>query len=210
MVAVSPALAKEDLSTVELLQFAFGKPNNLTAHHLRTAGRSGHRMLVVHRTRCGHITMDLQSRGRRNGSQDFLGLVSGGFRSGIAVMAVGRVGHVDANIQYRHHQQRATRRDLGLLLQISLVLVAAGVTRVALGDSKSRHPPHPASRRSKHNLQAYRLLGLPTGSFRCAALATCNCDSAPLKSSTRNPDLDGRRPGALSSSRLYAVHTRSA
>ena len=32
MVAVSPALAKKDLSTVGLLQFAFGKPNNLTRY----------------------------------------------------------------------------------------------------------------------------------------------------------------------------------
>ena len=32
MVAVSPALTKDDLSTVGLLQFAFGKPNNLTRY----------------------------------------------------------------------------------------------------------------------------------------------------------------------------------
>ena len=88
MVAVSPALTKDDLSTVGLIQFAFGRPINLT-RYIVSGLLVGLAMGFVHRTRCWRITMDLQPWGHRNFSRACLGVVSGGFRSGIAVMAVG-------------------------------------------------------------------------------------------------------------------------
>ena len=80
-----------------------------------------------------------------------------------------RTVHPDTSLQYCHYQQSALPdRDLGLLLQISLVLVAAGITRVALEGLKvatSSLAQHTGAAKTQlAGMQ--RLLSLPTEFFR--------------------------------------------
>ena len=103
-----------------------------------------------------------------------------------------------ANIQYRHHQQRPAGRGSRPSAPDQPRVGRRQHHRVALGGFKvatSSSPRTPAQQ--KHNLQACTGCSIcPRSSFGCAALATCNCDLAPLRNQTRNPDLDGRRAGA--------------
>ena len=153
MVAVSPALTKDDLSTVGLIQFAFGRPINLTRYivsGLLVGLAMGFLLSIGRDVGASRWIFSLGATGTFLGA--CLGVVSGGFRSGIAVMAVGTgLAILTPAFNTVITNSALPDRDLGLLLQISLALVAAGIARVALEwIRKSRPPPRTAHRCSKN------------------------------------------------------------
>ena len=174
MVAVSPALAKKDLSTVGLLQFAFGKPNNLTRYiisGLLVGLAMGFLLSIGRDVGASRWIFSLGATGTVLGA--CLGLVSGGFRSGIAVMAVGTgLAMLTPTFNTVITNSALPDRDLGLLLQISLVLVAAGITRVALEWIQSRDILLTQNTGAAKTQLAgmHRLLNLPTEFFRVRSI----------------------------------------
>ena len=170
MVAVSPALTKDDLSTVGLIQFAFGRPINLTRYivsGLLVGLAMGFLLSIGRDVGASRWIFSLGATGTFLGA--CLGVVSGGFRSGIAVMAVGTgLAILTPAFNTVITNSALPDRDLGLLLQISLVLVAAGITRVALEWIESRDlllAQHTGAAKTQlAGMQ--RLLSLPTEFFR--------------------------------------------
>ena len=170
MVAVNPALTANDLSTLGLLRFAFGKPNNLTRYivsGLLMGLAVGFLLAIGREVGASRWIFSLGAAGAVLGS--CLGVVSGGFRSGIAVMAVGTgLAMLTPTFNTVITNSALPDRDLGLLLQISLVLVAAGMTRVALEWIQSRDvmlTQHSGAARTQL-AGMHRLLSLPTEFFR--------------------------------------------
>jgi ATP-binding cassette subfamily B protein len=174
MVAVSPALTKGDLSTVGLLQFAFGKPNNLTRYiisGLLIGLAVGFLLSIGRDVGASRWIFTLGASGTLLGA--CLGVVSGGFRSGIALMAVATgLAMLSPAFNTVITNSALPDRDFGLLLQISLVLIAAGITRVALEWLQSRDvllTQHSGA--AKTQLAAmHRLLKLPTEFFRLRSI----------------------------------------
>lgn len=174
MVAVNPALTPNDLSTLGLLRFAFGKPNNLTRYIIcgLLVGLSVGFLLAIGReVGASRWIFSLGAAGAVLGS--CLGVASGGFRSGIAVMAVGTgLAMLTPTFNTVITNSALPDRDLGLLLQISLVLVAAGMTRVALEWVQSRDvmlTQHSGAARTQL-AGMHRLLSLPTEFFRLRSI----------------------------------------
>ena len=174
MVAVNPALTANDLSTLGLLRFAFGKPNNLTRYivsGLLIGLAVGFLLAIGREVGASRWIFSLGAAGAVLGS--CLGVVSGGFRSGIAVMAVGTgLAMLTPTFNTVITNSALPDRDLGLLLQISLVLVAAGMTRVALEWIQSRDvmlTQHSGAARTQL-AGMHRLLSLPTEFFRLRSI----------------------------------------
>ena len=174
MVAVSPALTKGDLSTIGLLQFAFGKPNNLTRYivsGLLVGLAVGFLLSIGRDVGASRWIFSVGATGTLLGAS--LGVVSGGFRSGIALMAVATgLAMLTPTFNTVITNSALPDRDFGLLLQISLVLIAAGITRVALEWIQSRDvllTQHSGA--AKTQLAAmHRLLSLPTEFFRLRSI----------------------------------------
>ena len=174
MVAVSPALTKGDLSTVGLLQFAFGKPNHLSRSiisGLLIGLAVGFLLSIGRDVGASRWIFTLGATGTLLGA--CLGVVSGGFRSGIALMAVATgLAMLTPAFNTVITNSALPDRDFGLLLQISLVLIAAGITRVALEWLQSRDillTQHSGA--AKTQLAAmHRLLKLPTEFFRLRSI----------------------------------------
>ncbi len=174
MVAVSPALAKGDLSTLGLLQFAFGKPNKVTRFiviGMLTGLAAGFLLSIGRDVGATRWVFSLGATGTVLGA--CLGVLSGGFRSGFAVMAVGTgLAMLTPTFNTVITNSALPDRDLGLLLQISLVLIAAGITRVAFEWIQSRDvllTQHSGAARTQL-AGMYRLLSLPTEFFRVRSI----------------------------------------
>ncbi|MGB1776385.1 MAG: ATP-binding cassette domain-containing protein [Synechococcus sp.] len=170
MTAVSPALTEDDLSTVGLLQFAFGKPQNLTRYivsGLLIGLAVGFLLSIGRDVGASRWIFSLGATGTVLGA--CLGVVSGGFRSGIAVMGVGTgLAMLTPTFNTVITNSALPDRDLGLLLQISLVLIAAGMTRVALEWIQNRDvllTQHTGAARTQL-AGMHRVLSLPTEFFR--------------------------------------------
>jgi len=174
MVAISPALTKKDLSTLGLLQFAFGKPQNITRYivtGLLIGLAVGFLLSIGRDVGASRWIFSLGATGTILGAS--LGFVSGGFRSGIAVMAIGTgLAMLTPSFNTIITNSALPDRDLGLLLQISLILVTAGVTRVALEWIQTRDvllTQHNGS--AKAQLAGMnRVLSLPTEFFRMRSI----------------------------------------
>lgn len=170
MIAISPALTEGDLSTVGLLQFAFGKPQNLTRYivsGLLIGLAVGFLLSIGRDVGASRWIFSLGATGTVLGA--CLGLVSGGFRSGIAVMGIGTgLAMLTPTFNTVITNSALPDRDLGLLLQISLVLIAAGMTRIALEWIQNRDvllTQHTGAARTQL-AGMHRVLSLPTEFFR--------------------------------------------
>lgn len=174
MISVNRSLSKKDLSTLGLLRFAFGESKDSTQY-------------VISGLLIGLVVGFLLSIGRDIGASRWiftlgasgvvlgtaLGFVSQGFRSGIALMSVATgLAMLTPTFNTIITNNALPDQDLGLLLQISLVMVAAGVTRVALEWLQSRDvllTQHQGA--AKVQLAGmYRLLSLPTEFFRVRSI----------------------------------------
>lgn len=174
MVEVTPALTSNDLSTLGLIQFAFGKPKQLTAYivsGLLLGLCAGFLLSIGREVGASRWVFSLGATGTLLGA--CLGCLSGGFRSGTAVMAVATcLAMLTPTFNTIITNNALPDRDLGLLLQISLVLVAAGITRVALEWIQSRDvllTQHTGAARTQM-AGMHRLLSLPTEFFRLRSI----------------------------------------
>lgn len=174
MIYVTPALTNNDLSTKGLLQFAFGRTKNLSQFivcGLLIGLTAGFLLSIGRDVGASRWIFSLGISGGMLGAM--LGFVSGGFRSGIAVMAIATgLAMLTPTFNTVITNSALPDRDLGLLLQISLVMVAAGITRIALEWVQSRDvllTQHKGAARVQL-AGMYRLLSLPTEFFRIRSI----------------------------------------
>ncbi|EAU75139.1 ATP-binding cassette domain-containing protein [Synechococcus sp. RS9916] len=170
MVSISPAFRPQDLTTIGLLRFAYGKPRHTTR-------------FVIGGLLLGVVIGFLLAIGRDVGAARWifgmgitglltgtcLGVLSGGFRLGVGVMLLSTLlSLLTPTFNTVITNQALPDRDLGLLLQISLILMAAGITRVCFEWVKSRALQLSQQRGAARSQLAgmHRLLRLPTDFFR--------------------------------------------
>ena len=170
MVAVSATLSQNDLSTLGLLQFAFGQAREITPYIVKglLIGLAfGFLLSIGREVGAPRWIFSLAGSGAALGG--VLGVLSGGFRSGVAVMIVATMlAMLTPAFNTAITNQALPDRDLGLLLQVSLLLFAAGITRVGLEWVQSRDlllTQHSGA--AKVQLAGMqRVLSLPTEFFR--------------------------------------------
>ena len=170
MVSISPAFRPQDLTTIGLLRFAYGQPRHTTG-------------FVIGGLLLGVVIGFLLAIGRDVGAARWifgmgltglltgtcLGVLSGGFRLGVSVMLLSTLlALLTPTFNTVITNQALPDRDLGLLLQISLILVAAGITRVCFEWVQSRAVQLSQQRGAARSQLAgmQRLLRLPTDFFR--------------------------------------------
>lgn len=174
MVSINRSLSKQDLSTIGLLRFAFGEAKNFgqfVIAGLLIGLAAGFLLSIGRDIGASRWIFTLAASGGLLGAA--LGYVSQGFRSGIALMAIATgLAMLTPTFNTIITNNALPDQDLGLLLQISLVMVAAGVTRVALEWLQSRDvllTQHQGA--AKVQLAGmYRLLSLPTEFFRVRSI----------------------------------------
>lgn len=174
MVSIGRSLTDQDLSTVGLLQFAFGRSKTFgqfTICGVLIGLAIGFLLSIGRDVGASRWIFTLAASGGGLGAA--LGCVSMGFRSGIALMAVATgLAMLTPTFNTVITNNALPDQDLGLLLQISLVMVAAGITRVALEWLQSRDvlltQHQGAARVQLAGMQ--RLLSLPTEFFRVRSI----------------------------------------
>ena len=174
MVAISPALRSNDLSTLGLLRFAFGRTQHFTQYligGLLVGLSAGFLLSIGREVGASRWIFSLGIGGTILGAG--LGLVSGGFRTGIAVMTIATgLAMLTPTFNTVITNSALPDRDLGLLLQISLIMVVAGITRVALEWIQNRDvllTQHQGAARIQLAAM-YRMLSLPTEFFRLRSI----------------------------------------
>lgn len=170
MLAISPAFRPDDLSTVGLLRFAYGQPKQTTAFvigGLLLGVALGFLLAIGREVGAARWIFGMGVTGLLTGT--CLGLLSGGFRLGVAVMLLSTLlSLLTPTFNTVITNQALPDRDLGLLLQISLILVAAGITRICFEWVQSRAVLLSQQRGASRSQLAgmHRLLRLPTEFFR--------------------------------------------
>ena len=170
MLSISPAFQSKDLSTLGLLRFAYGQPQNTTRYvigGLLLGVAVGFLFAVGRDVGAARWIFGLGLTGLLTGA--CLGVLSGGFRLGVGVMLMSTLlSLLTPTFNTVITNQALPDRDLGLLLQISLILLAAGVTRVCFEWVQSRAVQLSQQRGAARSQLAgmHRLLRLPAEFFR--------------------------------------------
>ena len=170
MLSISPAFQSKDLSTLGLLRFAYGQPRNTTSYvigGLLLGVAVGFLFAVGRDVGAARWIFGLGLTGLLTGA--CLGVLSGGFRLGVGVMLMSTLlSLLTPTFNTVITNQALPDRDLGLLLQISLILLAAGVTRVCFEWVQSRAVQLSQQRGAARSQLAgmHRLLRLPAEFFR--------------------------------------------
>ncbi len=170
MLSISPAFGPDDLSTFGLLRFAYGKPQNTSTFvigGLLVGIIFGFLLAIGREVGAARWIFGMGFTGLLTGTT--LGFLSGGFRLGVAVMLLSTLLALltpTFNTVITNHA--LPDQDLGLLLQISLILVVAGVTRVCFEWIQSRAVQLSQQRGAARSQLAgmHRLLRLPSEFFR--------------------------------------------
>ena len=170
MLSVSPAFGSKDLSTLGLLRFAYGKPRNTTTFvisGLLIGVMIGFLLAIGRDVGAARWIFGMGTAGLLTGTT--LGFLSGGFRLGVGVMLLSTLlSLLTPTFNTVITNQALPDRDLGLLLQISLILVAAGIARVCFEWVQTRAVQLSQQRGAARSQLAgmHRLLRLPTDFFR--------------------------------------------
>ena len=170
MLSISPAFQSKDLSTLGLLRFAYGQPQQTTVFvigGLLIGTAVGFLLAVGRDVGAARWIFGMGLTGLLTGT--CLGLLSGGFRLGVGVMLMSTLlSLLTPTFNTVITNQALPDRDLGLLLQISLILMAAGVTRVCFEWVQSRAVQLSQQRGAARSQLAgmQRLLRLPVEFFR--------------------------------------------
>ena len=170
MLSVTPAFQPKDLTTIGLLRFAYGHPRHTTSFVIAglLVGLAVGFLLAIGRD-VGAVRwiFGMGLTGLLAGA--CLGLLSGGFRLGVGVMLLSTLlSLLTPTFNTVITNQALPDRDLGLLLQISMILLSAGVTRVCFEWVQSRAVQLSQQRGAARSQLAgmHRLLRLPTEFFR--------------------------------------------
>ena len=169
-VSITPALRSKDLTSMGLLRFAYGEPTHSTAFvigGLLIGISLGFVLAVGREVGAARWIFGMGLTGLAMGTS--LGFLSGGFRIGVAVMLLATLlGLLTPMFNTIITNQALPDRDLGLLLQIACILIAAGLTRVALEWTQSRalllSQQQGAARSQLASIQ--RMLALPIDFYR--------------------------------------------
>lgn len=174
MVALSPAFQTKDLSTIGLLRFAYGTPKNTAAFvvgGLLLGVVIGFLLAIGRDVGAARWIFGLGITGVLAGTS--LGLLSGGLRLGVGVMLLSTVlSLLTPTFNTVITNQALPDRDFNLLIQISIVLIAAGITRVCMEWVQSRAVQLSQQRGAVRSQLAaiHRLLRLPTEFFRLRSI----------------------------------------
>lgn len=167
---ISPRFQQQDLTTLGLLRFAYGEPQHRTAFvigGLLLGLALGFLLAIGREVGAARWIFGMGFTGLAMGTS--LGFLSGGFRVGVAVMLLATLlGLLTPAFNTVITNQALPDRDLGLLLQIAGILIAAGLTRVALEWTQSRSLLLPQQRGAARSQLAsiQHLLSLPIDFFR--------------------------------------------
>lgn len=170
MVAVSLAFTPQDLTSLGLLRFAYGDPRHRAAFvvgGLLLGVALGLLLAIGREVGAARWIFGMGFTGLAIGTS--LGFLSGGFRVGVAVMLLATLlGLLTPTFNTIITNQALPDRDLGLLLQIAGILIAAGITRVALEWTQSRALLFPQQQGATRSQLAtiQRMLSLPIDFFR--------------------------------------------
>ena len=170
MLSITPAFRPKDLTTIGLLRFAYGHPRNTTSFvigGLLLGVAVGFLLAVGRDVGAARWIFGMGLTGLLTGA--CLGVLSGGFRLGVGVMLLSTLlSLLTPTFNTVITNQALPDRDLGLLLQISLILLAAGVTRVCFEWVQSRAVQLSQQRGAARSQLAgmHRLLRLPAEFFR--------------------------------------------
>ncbi len=170
MLSISPAFQSKDLSTLGLLRFAYGQPRNTTSFVIGglLIGVSVGFLLAIGRdVGAARWIFGMGLTGLLTGA--CLGVLSGGFRLGVGVMLMSTLlSLLTPTFNTVITNQALPDRDLGLLLQISFILLAAGVARVCFEWIQNRAVQLSQQRGAARSQLAgmHRLLRLPAEFFR--------------------------------------------
>ena len=170
MLSISPAFQPQDLSTLGLLRFAYGKPRHTSSFviaGLLMGVCIGFLLAIGRDVGAARWIFGMGLTGLFAGAS--LGVLSGGFRLGVGVMLLSTLlSLLTPTFNTVITNEALPDRDLGLLLQLSVILVAAGITRVCLEWVQSRAIQLSQQRGAARSQLAgmHRLLRLPTDFFR--------------------------------------------
>ncbi|QNI59528.1 ABC transporter family protein [Synechococcus sp. BIOS-U3-1] len=170
MLSISPAFQTKDLSTLGLLRFAYGQPRNTTSFvigGLLIGVFVGFLLAIGRDVGAARWIFGMGFTGLLTGA--CLGVLSGGFRLGVGVMLISTLlSLLTPTFNTVITNQALPDRDLGLLLQISFILFAAGVARVCFEWVQNRAVQLSQQRGAARAQLAgmHRLLRLPAEFFR--------------------------------------------
>ncbi len=170
MLSISPAFQAKDLSTLGLLRFAYGQPThfiNFVLGGLLIGLSVGFLLAIGRDVGAARWIFGMGATGAIAGT--CLGVLSGGFRLGVGVMLLSTLlSLLTPTFNTVITNQALPDRDLGLLLQISVILAAAGMTRVCFEWVQSRAVQLSQQRGAARSQLAgmHRLLRLPAEFFR--------------------------------------------
>ena len=170
MLSISPAFQAKDLSTLGLLRFAYGQPThfiNFLLGGLLLGVGIGFLLAIGRDVGAARWIFGMGATGAIAGT--CLGVLSGGFRLGVGVMLLSTLlSLLTPTFNTVITNQALPDRDLGLLLQISVILAAAGITRVCFEWVQSRAVQLSQQRGAARSQLAgmHRLLRLPAEFFR--------------------------------------------
>ena len=170
MINVFPGFIEEDLTTVGLLKFAYGKPQQTEKFiigGLLTGLAIGFLLSIGKDVGAARWIFGMGATGLLMGGT--LGVLSGGFRTATAVvLASTLLGLLTPTFNTILVNQALPDKDLGLLLQISGILIVAGLTRVTFEWTKSRSLQIAQQRGAVRSQFAAmnRMLSLSTDFFR--------------------------------------------
>ncbi|KZR67172.1 putative ABC transporter ATP-binding protein [Prochlorococcus sp. MIT 1303] len=170
MINVFPGFIEEDLTTVGLLKFAYGKPQQTEKFiigGLLTGLAIGFLLSIGKDVGAARWIFGMGATGLFMGGT--LGVLSGGFRTATAVvLASTLLGLLTPTFNTIGVNQALPDKDFGLLLQISGILSVAGLTRVTFEWTKSRSLQIAQQRGAVRSQFAAmnRMLSLSTDFFR--------------------------------------------
>lgn len=169
-ISISKGFQAKDLTTLGLLRFAYGTPQNRVTFligGLLLGLALGFLLAVGREVGAARWIFGMGFTGLGMGAS--LGFLSGGFRVAVAVMLLATLlGLLTPTFNTVITNQALPDRDLGLLLQIAGILIAAGITRVALEWTQSRSLLVPQQKGAVRSQLAgiQRMLSLPINFFR--------------------------------------------
>ena len=170
MINVFPGFIQEDLTTVGLLKFAYGKPQQTEKFiigGLLTGLAIGFLLSIGKDVGAARWIFGMGATGLLMGGT--LGVLSGGFRTATAViLASTLLGLLTPTFNTIGVNQALPDKDFGLLLQISGILSVAGLTKVTFEWTKSRSLQIAQQRGAVRSQFAAmnRMLSLSTDFFR--------------------------------------------
>ena len=169
-ISVHRTFSSKNLTALGLLRFAYGSPQNRMAFivgGLLLGLALGFLLAIGREVGAARWIFGMGFTGLSIGAS--LGVLSGGFRVGVAVMLLATLlSLLTPTFNTIITNQALPNRDLGLLLQIAGILIAAGITRVVLEWNEDRSLLLPQQKGAVRTQLAgvHRLLNLPIDFFQ--------------------------------------------